>query len=135
MFSSPDKAPLLRQFRTKFLNISRIMDCVGCEKCRVHGKLQILGLGTALKILFTGKGEEKLKVGELTLQRNEIVALINTLGKFSNAVQIVHAMRRVAFVHRLRFYLYIFLFALFVLTAAFVVVRRIRARARKPKST
>lgn len=29
------------------------MDCVGCEKCRLWGKLQILGLGTALKILFS----------------------------------------------------------------------------------
>lgn len=28
------------------------MDCVGCEKCRLWGKLQVLGLGTALKILF-----------------------------------------------------------------------------------
>lgn len=29
------------------------MDCVGCEKCRLWGKLQVLGLGTALKILFS----------------------------------------------------------------------------------
>jgi len=28
------------------------MDCVDCEKCRLWGKLQITGLGTALKILF-----------------------------------------------------------------------------------
>lgn len=29
------------------------MDCVGCEKCRLWGKLQVLGMGTALKILFS----------------------------------------------------------------------------------
>lgn len=29
------------------------MDCVGCEKCRLWGKLQVLGLGTALNILFS----------------------------------------------------------------------------------
>ena len=34
------------------------MDCVGCEKCRLWGKLQVLGLGTALKILFSDNGEE-----------------------------------------------------------------------------
>lgn len=29
------------------------MDCVGCDKCRLWGKLQTQGLGTALKILFS----------------------------------------------------------------------------------
>ena len=36
------------------------MDCVGCEKCRLWGKLQVLGLGTALKILFSVDGQENL---------------------------------------------------------------------------
>jgi ERO1-like protein alpha len=36
------------------------MDCVGCEKCRLWGKLQVLGLGTALKILFSDDGQENL---------------------------------------------------------------------------
>eukprot|EP01035_Chromulina_nebulosa_P018859 gene18859-24644_t len=35
---------LLNEFRNKFRNISRIMDCVTCEKCKVWGKLQILGI-------------------------------------------------------------------------------------------
>lgn len=34
------------------------MDCVGCEKCRLWGKLQVLGLGTALKILFSVDSEK-----------------------------------------------------------------------------
>lgn len=29
------------------------MDCVGCDKCRLWGKLQTHGMGTALKILFS----------------------------------------------------------------------------------
>lgn len=33
------------------------MDCVGCEKCRLWGKLQVLGLGTALNILFSVDGQ------------------------------------------------------------------------------
>lgn len=37
---------------------SALMDCVGCEKCRLWGKLQILGLGTGLKILFSANGDE-----------------------------------------------------------------------------
>jgi ERO1-like protein alpha len=36
------------------------MDCVGCEKCRLWGKLQVLGLGTALKILFSDDGPENM---------------------------------------------------------------------------
>lgn len=28
-------------FKEKFKNISRIMDCVGCDKCRLWGKLQV----------------------------------------------------------------------------------------------
>lgn len=43
---------LKEQFKTHFRNVSRIMDCVGCDKCRLWGKLQVSGLGTALKILF-----------------------------------------------------------------------------------
>lgn len=47
-------ARLLREeFRLHFMNISRIMDCVGCDKCRLWGKLQTHGMGTALKILFS----------------------------------------------------------------------------------
>lgn len=36
----------LRQFR----NISRIMDCLECEKCRLHGKVKILALQLALRV-------------------------------------------------------------------------------------
>ena len=40
--------------------ISAVMDCVGCEKCRLWGNLQVLGLGTALKILFSVDGDNNL---------------------------------------------------------------------------
>jgi len=43
------------KFKKSFRNISRIMDCVGCEKCRLWGKLQITGIATALKIIFSFK--------------------------------------------------------------------------------
>ncbi len=38
------------ELRAHFRNISAVMDCIGCEKCRLWGKLQTLGLGTALKV-------------------------------------------------------------------------------------
>ena len=44
---------LRRQLQGAFQNITRVMDCVGCEKCKLWGKLQTLGVATALKILFS----------------------------------------------------------------------------------
>jgi hypothetical protein len=43
---------LKEEFKQHFRNVSRIMDCVGCDKCRLWGKVQTTGLGTALKVLF-----------------------------------------------------------------------------------
>lgn len=50
--AAADSQILKEQFKTHFRNVSRIMDCVGCDKCRLWGKLQVSGFGTALKILF-----------------------------------------------------------------------------------
>jgi len=43
VFTSPDAPILKERFRRAFQNISRIMDCVECEKCRLWGKLQTTG--------------------------------------------------------------------------------------------
>lgn len=37
--------------KTIFRNMAKLMDCVSCERCRLWGKVQIYGVGTALKIL------------------------------------------------------------------------------------
>jgi len=73
------------EFLARFRNISRIMDCVTCERCRLWGKLQVLGLGTALKILLM-EGDD---AGVGVLQRNEVVALVNTLGQLAKSVDSV----------------------------------------------
>jgi len=89
LFSQDATGDLKRQFRAKFRNISEIMDCVACESCKVHAKLNILGIGTALKILSsTDKRESIIR----NLQRNEIIALVNTLAKYSTAVQTIRKM-------------------------------------------
>ena len=36
---------LKMEFKEHFRNISRIMDCVGCDKCKLWGKLQVQALG------------------------------------------------------------------------------------------
>ena len=40
-FARRDKAALRAEFLERFHNVSRIMDCVGCEKCKLWGKLQV----------------------------------------------------------------------------------------------
>ncbi|KAF8030971.1 hypothetical protein BT93_D0226 [Corymbia citriodora subsp. variegata] len=80
---------LKQKIQNQFRNISAIMDCVGCEKCRLWGKLQVLGLGTALKILFSVDGQENLHQ-TLQLQRNEVIALMNLLNRLSESVKLVH---------------------------------------------
>lgn len=53
LFRDSSSNQLKNQFRDHFRNVTRIMDCVGCEKCRLWGKVQTMGLGTALKVLFS----------------------------------------------------------------------------------
>lgn len=87
-----DGISLKEDFRNRFRNVSRIMDCVGCDKCRLWGKVQTNGFGTALKVLFefgNGQaGEEKP-----LLRRTELVALINTLDKVSTALKALEQFR------------------------------------------
>ena len=45
------------------------MDCVECEKCKVYGKMQIAGIGTALRILFSEKEQNVLS----QIRRNEFI--------------------------------------------------------------
>lgn len=80
MFKGKDSLQLKRQFKEHFKNISIILDCVTCEKCKLWGKLQINGLGTALKILFENSKE-------IQLERTEIVALFNTLRRLSESIK------------------------------------------------
>lgn len=83
-----ERAVLKREFMAKFRNISEIMDCVSCQTCKVHAKLQILGIATATKILIAD--DPTMIQG---LQHNEISSLINTLFKFSESIQIIHKMK------------------------------------------
>ena len=51
---------------------------------------QVTGLGTALKILFSGEfdrpGLPVVATADLKLSRNEIVALFNSFGKLSTSI-------------------------------------------------
>uniref|UniRef100_A0A023FPJ4 Putative endoplasmic reticulum oxidoreductin-1-like protein n=1 Tax=Amblyomma cajennense TaxID=34607 RepID=A0A023FPJ4_AMBCJ len=81
-----DALKLKEEFKAHFRNISRIMDCVGCDKCRLWGKLQVQGLGTAMKILFTEKSRLPPENPRFHLTRSEIVSLFNAFGRLSNSI-------------------------------------------------
>ncbi|KAI1311302.1 hypothetical protein EDD11_003515 [Mortierella claussenii] len=94
MFVGPGAQALKMEFRDHFRNITKIMDCVGCEKCRLWGKVQTSGLGTALKILFSYNDEHLNPIKNPNLlQRTEIVALFNTLNRLSESVESITKFR------------------------------------------
>ncbi|KAM9764715.1 ERO1-like protein alpha [Menidia menidia] len=100
LFAGDEKeaVKLKEDIRLAFLNISRIMDCVGCFKCRLWGKLQTQGLGTALKILFSGRQIEALPKSSpqrpaFQLSRQEIVSLLNAFGRISTSIRELQTFR------------------------------------------
>lgn len=95
LFRGENAVILKNEFKAHFRNVSRIMDCVGCGKCRLWGKVQTTGIATALKILF--ELDERVLdpvVNPHLLQRSEVVALINTLHRLSESLYAVDNFRR-----------------------------------------
>ncbi|EPY52020.1 ER oxidoreductin Ero1b [Schizosaccharomyces cryophilus OY26] len=84
-----------KEFREHFRTVSALMDCVGCERCRLWGKIQTNGFGTALKILFEVPDvENEIDQFETTstplqLRRSEIVALVNTFDRLSRSINYI----------------------------------------------
>ncbi|QBZ62567.1 hypothetical protein PoMZ_11449 [Pyricularia oryzae] len=86
MFKNGEGPSLKEDFRNRFRNVSRLMDCVGCDKCRLWGKLQTAGYGTALKVLFEFDNVKNGGEIPLVLKRTELVALFNTYARLSSSL-------------------------------------------------
>ncbi|KAH7391418.1 endoplasmic reticulum Oxidoreductin 1-domain-containing protein [Cadophora sp. MPI-SDFR-AT-0126] len=90
MFVNGEGPSLKEDFRNRFRNVSRIMDCVGCDKCRLWGKLQTAGYGAALKVLFEfDNNSDDIPM----LKRTELVALFNTLARISDSLEAIAEFR------------------------------------------
>lgn len=90
MFKNGEGPSLKEDFRNRFRNVSRLMDCVGCDKCRLWGKLQTAGYGTALKVLFEfDNNSPEMPV----LKRTELVALFNTYARLSSSLAAIQKFR------------------------------------------
>ncbi|KAH8592108.1 endoplasmic oxidoreductin-1 [Bisporella sp. PMI_857] len=90
MFKNGEGPSLKEDFRNRFRNVSRMMDCVGCDKCRLWGKVQTAGYGAALKILFE---YDNNSLDLPILKRTELVALFNTLARISNSLSAINEFR------------------------------------------
>jgi len=90
MFVNGEGPSLKEDFRNRFRNISRLMDCVGCDKCRLWGKVQTAGYGTALKVLFEfDNNSDDIP----SLKRTELVALFNTHARLSESLNSISKFR------------------------------------------
>eukprot|EP00761_Pharyngomonas_kirbyi_P014113 gb/GECH01014143.1/.p1 GENE.gb/GECH01014143.1/~~gb/GECH01014143.1/.p1 ORF type:complete len:477 (+),score=100.34 gb/GECH01014143.1/:1-1431(+) len=124
-----DDAPKIREeIRDRFRNISLLMDCVSCEKCRVWSKLEVMGLATSLRILLA---EDPTTVIE-SLHRNEIIALINLLRQLSNSINDTVTIRSSVLRMRLSPFISIFVAGFFSLL---ILVQLCRLPWSNPNST
>lgn len=85
-----DSVGALWEARMRSRELLRIMNCVQCNKCRLHGKISVMGLSTALQIIVgrTGKGGDPTRI-----HRVELAALMTTLHKFSRAIKFCEEMK------------------------------------------
>ena len=90
MFVNGEGPSLKEDFRNRFRNVSRLMDCVGCDKCRLWGKLQTAGYGTALKVLFEFDNDP---ADVPSLKRTELVALFNTYARLASSINAIDKFR------------------------------------------
>lgn len=92
IFADNISSKLKDDFRLRFKNVTRIMDCVHCDRCRMWGKIQTTGYATSLKILFeleqNDEATRQYIVNHLT--KYELIALINTFDRLSQAIEAIN---------------------------------------------
>ncbi|KAG5508858.1 hypothetical protein JKF63_05361 [Porcisia hertigi] len=72
---------LIPQFKSVMRNVTRLMDCVTCEKCRIWGKLEMKGIAVAMKVIMNPNDDP------ITLNRSEIVTLVNLARQLAFSVR------------------------------------------------
>lgn len=72
---------LIPQFKSIMLNVTHLMDCVTCEKCRIWGKLETKGIAVAMKVIMNREDEV------ITLNRAEMVTLVNLARQLAFSVR------------------------------------------------
>ncbi|SCO62080.1 endoplasmic reticulum oxidoreductin, putative [Plasmodium berghei] len=119
-----------KEILSKFMNITSILDCVPCIKCKLHGKLKT----TALQIaLVEGVGDEHIG----SLERNEATALINAIYHFADSILIIKKFEERLKLKKTLFIFYLVSLILFILllllSIIFINMRTLRKKKKKCK--
>lgn len=92
IFEGELSSKLKDDFRIRFKNVTKIMDCVHCDRCRMWGKVQTTGYATSLKILFeldeSDQSSKQHVVDKLT--KFELIALFNTFDRLSKSIESIN---------------------------------------------
>lgn len=89
LFAGPGGGALWDQVHGRLEHLAEIMKCVGCDRCKLWGTLQTLGITTALRVLF--QFDEQ---ADVQLSRQEAVALVHTLERLSSSIEYVREFRQ-----------------------------------------
>jgi len=88
---TPNAAAWKLRMRTR--DLLRVMNCVQCNACRLHGKVMVLGFAAALQVLLglSGRGEDSCDrpPDPTSLHRVEVAAMLTTCAKLSRACEVV----------------------------------------------
>ena len=118
LFSSINKSDFAKIIKSRFQNITQLLDWIQCNTCKFNGKLQFTGLAAMLKILFN---DDK----HIEITDNEMVALMHLFKRLSNSVNWYKEYRSSETRYRI-FVVFIFwilaLFAIWMLIVAIWIV-------------
>ena len=94
--SAADASAWKLRMRTR--DLLKVMNCVQCNQCRLHGKVSCLGLASTLQVLLglQGRGEEGCNrpPDPTSLHRVEVAALVTFCAKLSAACDLVDRFER-----------------------------------------
>lgn len=82
---------MIWKMRLRTRDLLRVMNCVQCNLCRLHGKVMAMGLASAMQVLLGkgGQGDDPL-----LLTRVQLGALVATAAKLGVACQTVETFRQ-----------------------------------------
>jgi hypothetical protein len=80
------------KLRLRTRDLVRVMNCVQCNACRLHGKVSSLGLAASLNVLLgiQGRGDSCDRPADpSSLRRHEVAAMVTFASKLSDACELV----------------------------------------------
>jgi len=86
LLQEPNAVAMLPEMKKMIRNMTTILDCISCEKCRLWGKVQLVGLATAFKIVMNPADEVP------PLERKELMSLVNLARQLTDSVHNVNVL-------------------------------------------